>query len=439
MNRICRAAIPILIAANVAACATGGHAPGRTEIGEELKARTGATIRHEPGTPSLPPGTSLDDGLTADEAVAIALWNSPAFEASLSDLGLARADVVEAGLLRNPVLSVLFPVGPKQLEWTLQFPVEVLWQRPKRVAMATANAQAVGQRLVSDGLRLVADVRQAFADAVGADARLSLASENATLAGRIAGIADARLRAGDISELEARAARSDAAQVQATVSVLEHEKDLAQVTLLSRMGLDPAPRTLSLTAAADLPACPSAGALVEEALASRPDVRAAEIAIEAAGQRAKWERSRILTLMASLDANAEGKEGYEMGPGIVAELPVLSWNQGGVSRAVAEVERASRAYLALRADVAAQVRHAAIRLDQSRQALDIWSKEIVPALGLEQKQAERAYEAGEVPLLSLLDVGRRLVQARIRALDAGIELRRAVIGVERNVGRSCQQ
>src|SRR5262245_10872226 len=133
------------------ACATASKAPDRSTLDTAIRSRAISGIRVE-GSAPLPPDTSLQDGLTSQEAVAIALWNSPSFQATLADLGIARADLVEAGLLRNPVLSLLFPIGPKQLEWTLQFPFEVLWQRPRRVAAAQFNAQAVGQRLVWDAL-----------------------------------------------------------------------------------------------------------------------------------------------------------------------------------------------------------------------------------------------------------------------------------------------
>jgi cobalt-zinc-cadmium efflux system outer membrane protein len=101
---------------------------------------------------------SLDDGVTESEAVATALWNSPSFRATLADLGVARAELIDAGLLRNPILSLLFPVGPKQLEWTLQFPIEAFWQRPRRVAAARLNMQSVAERLVYDALAHVAAV-----------------------------------------------------------------------------------------------------------------------------------------------------------------------------------------------------------------------------------------------------------------------------------------
>ena len=430
-------AIGLFAAFALGACAARGTAPGRTDVGDAIRERAGATIRTEPGAPGLPQGVSLDDGLTMEEAVAVALWNSPAFEATLTELGLARADLVEAGMLRNPVLSLLFPWGPKQLEWTLQFPAEVLWQRPRRMAMASANARAVGERLVFEGLRLVAETRQAFVDAGAVDLRARLAAENLSLTERIAGIADARLRAGDISELEARAARADAAQGRAAVRALEHEQTLSRIALAYRLGLEPPP-PFTLVLDPQTPACAPAEGLLEDAVRARPDVRAAEIVVEAAGQRAKWERSRILTLMATLDANAKGSEGYEMGPGIVAELPILSRNNGPVARAVAELDRASRTYLALRAQVALEVRTASVRMAQAQEAWTIWTREIVPELEIEQRQAERAYQAGEAPLISLLDVGRRLVQARMRSVDSRIELDRAVSGVERSVGRACK-
>lgn len=435
MHKMSFAAVLAVLAT---ACATTGQVPGRGDVGEQLRTRTGRELRAEAGAQALPPGVSLG-ALTREDAVAVALWNSPSFEVTLTQLGLARADLVEARLLRNPIFSLLFPLGPKQLEWTLQFPVDALWQRPRRVAAATLNARAVGERLVYEGLTLVADVRLAFVEAAAGERRVALAAENTDLAKRIAGITDARLRAGDISDLEARAARTDAAQVEAELRALEHERDVARLALIERMGLDTrlGQVTLAPSATGAIVSCGMPEALVEDAVASRPDIRAAEIAIEAAAQRASWERSRIATLIAILDANMPGGAPAEIGPGVNADLPVLARNQGGIARATVEIERASREYTAVRARVTTEVRTAAVRFDQARQAMQIWSQEIVPSLQIEQRQAESAYEAGEVALITLLDSSRRLVQARVRTLEAEMALQRAAVALDRSVGRSC--
>ncbi len=420
------------------ACASTGQAPDRQTLDAAIRARAASGIRVE-GSAAMPPDASLDDGLTSQEAVAIALWNSPPFQATLADLGLARADLVEAGLLRNPVFSLLFPVGPKQLEWTLQFPFEVLWQRPRRVAAAQLNAQVVGERLVWDALSLVAQARLAHAEAVIGDRRLQLTTENADLVQRLAGITEARLRAGDISELEARSARSDAARVQLVRRAVEHDRNLARLTLAATIGLDAVAEQVRPVPGerVESAACGTEAARLEDALASRPDVRAAEIGIEAAAQRARWERSRVVNLIGILDANGQGLEGYEVGPGVGFDLPIFSRNQGGIGRADAEVERASRQYAAVRAQVVSDVRSAAVRVEQAAQAIDAWQEEILPSLELEQRQAENAYKAGEIPLFALLDVSRRLVDGRTRLLDAEADLQRATIALERSIGRSC--
>jgi outer membrane protein, heavy metal efflux system len=58
--------------------------------------------------------------LTADGAIQVALLNNRELQAMYAELGVAQADLVEAGLLANPVFdgAVLFPVagGPVKAE-----------------------------------------------------------------------------------------------------------------------------------------------------------------------------------------------------------------------------------------------------------------------------------------------------------------------------------
>jgi cobalt-zinc-cadmium efflux system outer membrane protein len=430
----------VMLTLLVGGCATMSGAPTVGDLDAAIRARTAETGLRLGRQDPLPPDVEVADGLTQEEAVAIALWNSPSFQATLTDLGIARADLAEAGLLRNPIFSLLFPIGPKQLELTLQYPFDALFQRPARVAAAGLNAQAVGERLVWDALRLVADVRTAHADAVTAERRLILATENADLTRRLADITDARLRAGDISELEARAPRTDASQADVIRRAVEHDRDLARLTLAALLGMDRTPEQFQarVSAAYDTPACVVDENRLKDALASRPDVRAAELAIEAAAARARWERSRVLALIGVLDANGQGDEGFEMGPGINIDVPIFSRNQGGVARATAEIESATHLYAAARSQVIADVRTAAVRVTQAQQALDAWSVEIVPSLETELRQAESAYQAGEVALLNVLDVSRRLVDGRMRQLDAEADLYRARVSLERALGRYCR-
>jgi len=143
-------------------------------------------------------------------------------------------------------------------------------------------------------------------------------------------------------------------------------------------------------------------------------------------------------LIGLLDANGEGRDGFEIGPGVNVDVPIFDRNQPATARATVEIERASRRYALARSNVIADVRSASVRVAQAQEALDAWSNDIVPSLATEQRQAEGAYNAGEVPLFSVLDVSRRLVDSRARQLDAEADLFRARIALERAIGRYCQ-
>ena len=70
-----------------------------------------------PGQSVIPPDVSLDNGITEDEAVHIALWNNAALLELLADLGISRAQLLNANLISDPQFIVFFPLGPKQLEF----------------------------------------------------------------------------------------------------------------------------------------------------------------------------------------------------------------------------------------------------------------------------------------------------------------------------------
>ena len=416
-------------------CAHSPH--NHAYVSQSLTERTGHDLSAITKSEAfkLPEKISLADGLAADEAVAIALWNNAQFQADLTELGFARADLIEAGLLRNPMLSLLFPVGPKQLEATLSLPVDLLWQRPKRVAAAKLDAERVAENLVQHGLDLARDVMIAHAELALADERKNLAAENVRVQGEIANIAAARLRAGDISELEESASRLEALRAQEISVRRTQEAENAKARFTTLLGFSVRDTTFSLisTTEPELPAR-TFTELTNAAFASRPDLRAAELNIEAAGKRLGWERAKIFTLTGVLDANGAGKEGFEMGPGAQIELPLLNWNNGKTARVHAQIEQAARQYLAAKHRIALEVKAAHVDHLAAQQALALCRTQWVPAATEAANRAQKAYVAGEVSYLFVLEINRQLLDARLREAEAAADLHRAEARLKHSVG-----
>src|SRR5262245_42951701 len=218
----------------------------------------------------FPAGISLDRPLSADDAAAIALWNNRQLYVDLAALGLAQGDLIEAGLLRNPRLDILFPVGLKPFELLFNFPVDVFWSRPRRVEASQAAYNQLAQSLVQNGLNTVRDARLAHADLVLAQARQKAAEEATTLRSRIVELTNARLRAGDISELEAMAARTDAATASEQLVRLRQDVELASERLRIVLGLSVERSAVEvLSTPTDTAAPPGASELLEKALQAR--------------------------------------------------------------------------------------------------------------------------------------------------------------------------
>lgn len=431
--------VPLILASLAAvACATGGT-PAPVDVASRIRGATGASPRLDASaTSSLPAGIELTDGLSRDEAVAVALWNNAAFQVSVSQLGFARADLVDAGMITNPVLSLLFPIGPKQFEATLRWPAEVLWERPRRVSAAKLSLAAAAESLVQSGLDLALTVRIAFADLALAIDRQTLANEAAATIQRIDTLTQSRLAAGDVAELDARAARVDAARSIQDAERVVHDVRIARERLRLLLGLAPDDQSVETLQPSAVPQrCAPDGELLTLAVAARPDLRAAELAVEAAAARVGWERSRILALTAVLDANGQGVDGFEAGPGIDVGLPIFNRNQGGRLRAQSELQRATAAYVQLQRQVRLDLREAAALFDQAHESRAAWDTKLVTPLRANLADAEESYAAGESSYLFVLENSRRLIDARVREREIAADEQRAQARIERAAGIAC--
>ena len=419
-------------------CLLAGCASPREDfksVSGELERRSGHSLTNaRPGEVVIPSSISLDDGLSEDEAVTLALWNNSAFRETLADLGVSRADLVQAGLLPNPTLSMLFPVGAKPFELTAKYPVEALWLRPRRVAAAKLEFQRTEQRLVQSALDLIRDVRVACAELTLANERLMLGESASKTAHAIAAQAEARLRAGEATELEVLTTRNETLQANEQAARAAQDAHLARERLrfLVGLGVEHWP-ALILTSSLPSLHVHSASWLVTNALASRPDLRAAELGLEAAGKRIGLAKTELYTFSLALNAKEVGAD-FLSGPGLDIPIPIANQNQGGIAQARAKFEKAARQYLTVRDRIVLEVRDAHTRFAQAQESQQRWEKEILPPLQHAVTTAGNAFAAGSVPLLVELEAQRRLADAKLKAAAVAADLRRTYSELERSVG-----
>ena len=116
------------------------------------------------------------------------------------------------------------------------------------------------------------------------------------------------------------------------------------------------------------------------------------------------------------------------------EVPLWNRNQGGKARASADLERAAWQYLVVRQRIESEVRLAAGEYDSAEQALEILRRRSLAAADDNVRRVKRAYEAGDVSHLVLVEVTRQRLDIESRVADLAAQLRRAAAELDRSVG-----
>ncbi len=294
---------------------------------------------------------ALRQPLTADEAVRIALLQNPGLRATYARLGLASADLYEAGRLSNPRLSASLlksSVSGERLTLGLAQSFADLLLLPTRSRLGIAQFTQVKQDVAHDVLSLAARVEQSHYRLVGAQQIAAMRELTATAAAASAELAQRLQGAGNIKQLELARERAAASEARLAALAAQSEVMAARSAHARILGLQPETQwSVESALAAPLAAEEDVETLVALARTSRLDLAAARGRIqsmtdaERSARRSRW--------FGNVDVGVERErepDGERLtGPTLALELPVFNLRAGAAMRAAGELER-SRAELA---------------------------------------------------------------------------------------------
>ena len=299
--------------------------------------------------------------LSVDDAVQIALLNNRGLQAMYADLGIAEADLVQAGRLKNPGFSYrnVHGDGEFNIERALTFNFMQLITMPLATKLERRRFEATQLRVAAEVLQVAVQTRKAYFNAVAArqtasymeDVKVS-AEAGAEIAQRMAGV-------GNWNKLNQ--AREHVFYAEATARLARAKLDsVSQREQLTRLlGVWGAETRYVLPdRLPDLPKLPSDLTDVESiALRQRLDIRAMRSDMDGLASSLGLSKAtrfiNVLELGPSevRDSNAPIKRGYQMS----VELPVFDWGTARVARAEATymqaVNRAAEVAINARSEV----------------------------------------------------------------------------------------
>lgn len=362
--------------------------------------------------------------LGAASAVELALLNNPGLQASFRDLGIAEADLVQAGRMRNPVFHFMNIRSPEafEIERALMFDLLGLLTMPQRVAVQQTRFEQAQLEAASQAVAVAAEARRAWTAAVASRELVVYAGQVKEAADASAELARRMAQTGNFSRLAQMREQTFYADATAGLARARHQATADRERLVRVLGLWGADTGFTLPdRLPELPKAPAEPRDAEQrALEQRLDVQAARRASSALAESLGLTRvTRLIDGLALGYANASEsgeprKDGYELS----FELPLFDWGTSRVARAEAlyrqSLERAAQTAI----DARSQVRE---RYSAYRTAYDLarhYRDEVVPLARRISEENLLRYNGMLIGTFELLADAREQVRSVTGAVEA---------------------
>jgi outer membrane protein TolC len=371
----------------------------------------------------------LGKPLSMDEAVQLALANSPNFQALLAQGWAELAAANQTGRIGNPVFTFeRMRLGDElELGRLLSIGLLDLLTLPQRQANSRNQQSQSKLQLTAIVVDQVSRVRQAWIRAVAAQQALTYAQQVNKAADASAELARRMQQAGNFSKLQQARQHAFYADATAQLATSQHAATAAREELVRALGLDDAQaaRLALPERLPDLPRQPREAADISAAaMQQRLDWQVARLQLEVAG---KSQGLNLLNSLVDLEVggrhdtvfdNASGRRSNRNGYELAIRLPVFDW--GGAQRASMNAQS-----LAAANRYESVVRNASSQLRESysayRTAYDLarhYRDEIVPLRKTMSEENVLRYNGMLIGVFELLADTRDQIASVMAAINA---------------------
>ena len=415
----------------VPACAAHGTRDDVEAVRAVLATRSELELVDLDPDPGERPGDAvarlLAEPLDADRAVRVAIANNRSLRAALAELGIARGELVQAGLLPNPVIDgeMRFPEdqeGPVQADVGIELDLTGMVLAPLRTELASARLEVARLRLAGTVLDLGYRTRIAFLRYQAAEQRAALVRAATEALEASVAAATALRDAGNYRDLDV--AIEEAAFEEARVDVARAELDALDARQEVELWLGIAGSGLEWALASPLPEpsaepeLPEVEELEQRAIEASLELAEVRAEVDALGRAVGLARTEGLLpdIMVGFHAELDGDR-WEYGPEAAIALPIFSQGQGRVIAREAELDAARQRYVGLAVAVRAAVRAARYRAGTTEALARRYRDVLIPARARVFELTLEQYNAMQIDVFRLLDARRDQIETEMRYVD----------------------
>ncbi len=384
--------------------------------------------------------------LSVAEVVARTLENHPALSAAGHESAALEHEIDQAGVRPNPELSLELEnfggsgefSGTDRTETTLRISqrLELGGKRSARRDVARSALKLGLQEKELVRIEVASKTVARFLELVAAQQREAVARDQVALNESLLSAVEERIAAGKSASIEKKRFSSRLAEARLELRRVQREVLAArQVLALSWQGDrgDFIAAEDEFLRVAEIPERSSLLADLEDSPAVQ---RASDVRLrteqELRLERAEGVVDPTLSLGVKRDEDADD---HALVAEISVPLPLFDHNRGAIAAARSRLEKAREGKNAARLDLERQVVRGWSELDSAYDEVVSLRDEVIPAAEETFEGIRYGYQAGKFGLLDVLDAEQNLFAAKSLQVDALLAYHRAVLELERLLGR----
>lgn len=392
--------------------------------------------------PSL--AQAADREVTVEEAVAIALENNPDYAAAARELIVARSELERANYISqfNPELNSSGDYKSRAdrsntQDWRVGISqqLEIFGQPALRRQSARYGLERTAADIRNQARLLAAAVKMTFYESIRSRSETDLLAELADLDRKLNEAGQARLNAGEISQIDANLARVRYGESERALIESRERYRLERSSLGRLLGAAAGPEPEPRGAMTIEPLHIDSSHLLELAKRNRPDYQAAQLEVARLKNEALLNEKLVLP-NPTIGAFGAHENNTEHFAGITLGFPIPLFNrrQAEATAIAGRLAQAKDRQRAIELDLEREVRDAWQRYTSALAVVTVNQREVVQPARESFDLLGAAFDAGKLDLLQLSVAERQAFEARMGYVRAWFDLMAAKVALELAVG-----
>jgi cobalt-zinc-cadmium efflux system outer membrane protein len=399
----------------------------------------------------------LQHGVTEDELVARALASNPMLAAQRQQIEIAKGDVTQAHLRKNPSLNLggLKEVngGDNSFSVSGMLPLELYGRRARRTEVAESKEDVSKQSFADQERLLTGEVRNHFGEALAAIRNLKFTEQLLQVNQDFLKLMEERVRQGATPPLDADETRVEVNRIETMRIDYEAKVEVALLALKEAVGIDPQE---SIRLKGDLELGQLAydqKQLLQLAIDHRPD-----LAMQHANEALANAELRSDKAMGKLDASIFGgyqrpdsgfsQQGFDadgnLTPirqtfnyatfGVNIDLPLFNRNQGAVVSDKAAIQATHNQVAAVDLNLRHEVTQNLVRFNGAQGRVAVYRNGVRDQAARNLDVVRQTYSYGRTTLLDVIAEQRRYIDIETGYTDILLDAYISHVALEQAVG-----